>query len=266
MAVIISFKNISDIFSLDKSVKFCLLDTNYIISFIHKDHKFNKISKSTFESLSTLNFRLFITHTSRTEFLDIERKYSLTNPLIELYDEKGRWKGKIKHVSREIMKEPVERIMKSKPFFDFLNDRELKDIKKTFFAYSESGKVGWINFCEEFLNKSLPEAWELSRTELGLNYIDIRAEEKILGSSECLLSKTVNWDEMVSLAAKTGMGTFDAMIGNAFLCSKFTLLVTTDLDLAYGLCADKDDTKYIAIPDAMYDEHRILIKKIHENK
>lgn len=269
MAIVFPFSDLRAKFpaaTAGASDRFCLADTNFVVSCLHEEHKFWSISKKFFNDAAQVGFSFFVTHTSRTEFLDIERKFALTRPIVELYREEGQWKGKIKVTTREAMDKSVARVVNSEEGFEYFSDKELKDMKKAFYAYSESGKVGWINFCQEFLSTRLGGAWDQICAEIGLNYLNIREEESSLGTAECLMNKKVNWEEMVALVGKTAMGTSDAMIANAFLSSKFQLLVTTDLDLAYGLCADLDDSKFVAVPDNMFTDNRVLFQKIGSRK
>ena len=124
-----------------------------------------------------------------------------------------------------------------------------------------SKNLGWVDFCEAFVASNLTASWE-DLLKTGLNYFDIRKEELELGESSCLINKKILWEDMVSLVGKTAMGTADAMIANAFLASKFDVLVTTDFDLAYGLAVNIDDSKIVAIPDAMLAKNKPLLEKI----
>lgn len=266
MAKIISFSKIDNHFSNDGNSKYCLCDTNYLIACIHAEHTFYTPSVDFFKKASGVGFSFFVTHTSRTEFLDIERKFAITRPLISLYREEDKWSGKIKKESKDEMQKAVERVVESKEGFEFFSDAEIKKAKLSFFPFSESGKVGWINFCDMFISKELSAAWDNLIKKIGINYLEIREEEKSLGEKDCLLKTKIDWNNMVAIVGKTAMGTSDAMIANVFINSNIEVLVTTDYDLAYALAVDLDDTKIVAIPDNMFNKHKKDFEKIAKRR
>ena len=265
MSKIIPFSDLSKVAFNSGEEKYCLLDTNFALAVLHYEHSFYTDTQEFFKQASAMDFSFFITHTARTEFLDVERRFLITRPLVDLYEQNGKWKGKVSAAMSEALMNPAMRIKQSKDLFDSLRDHELKTLKEVFFPYNESGKVGWINFCSEFLNTEISASWSKVVGILGLNYLDIRAEENSLGSADCLLSKKIEWDSMIDLMGKTAMGSNDAMIGNVFLSSKMKVFATTDFDMAYGLAAENDN-QCVAIPDAMFKRNDAIIKKIVKRK
>ena len=268
MAQIIPF---SDIVSISKSrissdKYFCLFDTNFIIGAFHKDHKFRQTCKDFFNDTSKLDYRFFVTHTARTEFLDIQRKYCLTLPLWYLNLEIGKWaakhgKSKLTNEMREELKKCFDQYKKNTDVFKFLSDNDFKCLKQVFPPMNESGKVGWSSFCDEFLTADITKAWDDAVSELGINYLELRHIENELGSPSCILNKKLIWEDMVSLMGRTGVGSSDAMICNVFLCSKLPVFATIDFDIAYSLAFEKTD-QFVAIPDSLYNEHKMLFRKI----
>ena len=53
------------------------------------------------------------------------------------------------------------------------------------------------------------------------------------------------------VTGRFGIGSFDAMIINLFLNSKFSMMVTADRDLVYVIEALKPDGKFVCIPDRL---------------
>jgi len=241
-------------------IKGCIVDTNFAVACLHHMHTFYTDANKSFKILSDKSVSLFSTHTIRSEFLDIHRKYVLTRKIVELYDENGRWKGKVKQTLKDFLEPIVEGIRDSKEEFHFLSDNKLKDIKMEFFPKNESGKAGWIDFCNYFLATELEDYWKQVEDSFGLNYIKIREEETKIPESK-LINEEVKWEEMIKVVGATGVGTSDAMIVNVFRCSKLPLLITTDFDVAYAVAGSKI-AKAVAIPDKMYERNKQLIKKL----
>jgi hypothetical protein len=117
-----------------------------------------------------------------------------------------------------------------------------------------------------FISKELSDAWDNLLNKIGINYLEIREEEKSLGEKDCLLKAKIDWNNMVAIVGKTAMGTSDAMIANVFLNSNIGVLVTTDYDLAYALAVDLDDTKIVAIPDNLLNTHKMDFAKIAKHR
>ncbi len=107
-------------------------------------------------------------------------------------------------------------------------------------------KNGWKAFCENFLSGKLVPLWEKAESELGLNFITSRS-----GDGHSFLDRKPEWDRVVSLMGRHGIGSSDAMILNMFFCSKVPAFLTADLELAEVAVEEAQEDRQIFIPDSL---------------
>lgn len=242
----------SDIDSYLKTIdpnKGCLVDTNFLISLTEENHHYYEDSIFIFEKLIEYNISIYYTVTVRSEFLDYQRKVKVTERLMDMLTPNTKWK-----ISNEVQK----MLKKYKGWIDnqpkenelpCLNDSKIKEIKKVFLPKTQSGKIGWIEFCNEFLSDQLVNIWEPLKEQLSLNYIDMQNTD-----SQELFTKKLEWKRMCSLSEKTALGSSNAMILNVLDSSALPFIVSADYDLAYGVM-QLNRNKTILVPDSLYRRH-----------
>ena len=101
-------------------------------------------------------------------------------------------------------------------------------------------------FCRNYLSGKLAPIWSDAEKELGLNFISLRSED-----NSSYLDKIPDWEDVISMMGKYGIGSSDAMILNMFLCSKIPVLLTTDLEMAECAAEESHGTKFIFVPDSL---------------
>jgi predicted nucleic acid-binding protein len=230
----------------------CFLDTNFLICLLHNDHNFNSEAKSLFEVMVTNNIELFITHTIRAEFLDFQRRYLLTRKLEDVANSLGIWKHKTSDKFKELAKSEIKNIKSSD--IRILTDSQIKNLRKRVFPNSNYAFVGWIAFCKYFLNNEVSKAWG-DIEKIGINYLNLREAED--AGDKAFLHKKIEWEDLVAVIGATGIGAHDGMILNAFNCSNFDFIISTDLDIAYSIKHSSLD-KVAVIPDSLYSTYHRL--------
>ena len=112
--------------------------------------------------------------------------------------------------------------------------------------HSRGASDGWQKFCADFLEGKIEKIWDETCDALGINFISLRDED----SSEWLTG-SLTWEGMTLIVGRFGIGSFDAMIINLFLNSKFAALITADREIAYVLNGLKPDGKFVVVPDRL---------------
>jgi len=112
-----------------------------------------------------------------------------------------------------------------------------------------SGNAGWLAICEEFLANTLDEA-ENNLSDMGIEYIS----QHDPGQKD-LFSREIDWLDAKRIAERTCLGLSDAMILNAFQCSHFPFIVSTDFDISYAVLASKE-LKNVVMPDSVAKKYR----------
>lgn len=253
MGKVIRFSEIEGtIDSIGAGLNGSFLDTNFLIGLLHNEHEFNKSCEACFKILAEKKCKLYVTHTIKVEFLDFQRRYLLSKKLEEVSRGAGHWYKRTSPAFKAFALAAIQTI-EEESRIKMLVDKEIKKLRQKIYPSSNGMLVGWVAFCNFFLNSDLNKSWRNVIDTLGVNYLNLRSEELAEGS---YLLKKVDWDDMIKIVGSTGVGTHDAMIVNAFNCSKFEIIISTDLDVAYAIGSDKKNTKVCALPDDLYDRHQ----------
>lgn len=232
----------------------CFVDTNFLIAITQKEHWAYSQSYPVFEKLAQNTISLFITHTIRAEFLDYQRRLLITKKLKELSVGHGKWSTRASPHFKSLALGALSGL-KDTSASGTLSDSQIKDVKKRIQPHSIGQLRGWISFCKFFLGHGMQEAWE--DIETFVNYLDLRAAEE---GGEYIHKKIV-WTDFVNLIGETGLGSHDAMIINAFNCSIFENILTTDIDVAYSV-KQNPLAKTAIIPDSMFWANKTMLQNI----
>jgi hypothetical protein len=231
----------------------CLADTSFLIAVSNEDHHFHEDSRFLFEKLIQYKIPIFATVTTRSEFVDYQRRVIMTETLMDMLAPTSKWK--ISSSVREVLRSQKGWIdnqarVENDPY---LPDNRLKKCKQAFLPKNESGQIGWVELCREYLSGKLQMAWDEIADSLSLNYIDMRSED-----SKSLFEKELKWESMYVLCEATALGSSDAMILNFLDSSIFKLIITADYDLTYGTILNTQN-KIALVPDNIYRNH---VKKL----
>lgn len=229
--------------------KGCVVDTNFVIAITEENHAYHEDSKFLYEKLVQYQIPIYCTVTVRTEFIDYQRRMIITESLMDMLAVSSKWK--ISTAVREALKKQKGWI-DNQPKEDelpCLNDARIKIVKKEFLPKTQSGQIGWVELCKEYLTDKLLNAWNSIEADLSLNYIDMRDLE-----SQSLFEKELEWENMYRLSEKTALGSNDSMILNVLESSAFPFVVSADYDLAYGVM-QSNCAKVILVPDSLYRRH-----------
>jgi hypothetical protein len=252
MGQVVPFSEFRDYFAAirfdDGIAEGTILDTNILISLTY-EVKSNHEEVITFltEHLASKRdggFRLFTTVNTRSEFLDFNRRLLMTENLRDAIDEKAPWKipakakAQIQYQSGQLKRREQQG---GDPVF---NDTQVKAIKSTFSAGRFSGNAGWLALCEDFLADQLDVA-EKNLADLGVEYVSQHEP-----SQKDLFHKKIEWPEAKQISESTCLGLADAMIINAFQCSRFPFIISSDFDIGYAVLASKN-LKDVVMPDSV---------------
>lgn len=249
MGQVIPFSEIDIYLENLKNKNGCLVDTNFLIALSEEHHPFNEDAQFLFEKLAEHEIKLYCTLTNRTEFIDFQRKLIITETLMGMLSPVSKWK--ISAATRKLLntqKGWIDNLAKEDEL-PLLTDKRIKDCKKEFLPKTQSGQIGWIEICKEFLTGQLLEVWNTLSESLQLNYIEMRT-----GESDRYFAKPLEWEKMYSLAEETCLASSDAMILNVLNSSVFPFMISADYDMAYGVLKGSE-SKTILVPDALFRRH-----------
>lgn len=227
----------------------CIADTSFLIAISDKDNHFHEDAQFLFEKIVQDGIPVFATVTTRSEFIDFHRRVIMTETLMDMLVQTSKWK--ISSTVREVLRSQKGWIdnqarTENDPY---LSDYRIKKCKQVFLPKTESGQIGWVELCREYLSGRLRTAWGEIADVLSINYIDMRSDD-----SKLFFEKELRWDSMYKFAEATALGSSDAMILNLFDASVFPFVVTSDYDLAYGTILSTQE-KIALVPDSVYRNH-----------
>ena len=233
--------------------KGAILDTNILISLTY-EVKTNHEEVATFfqECLAPerdQGFRFFTTVNTRSEFLDFNRRLVMTENLRDVIDEKSEWKIPARAKTQIQYQSGQLKRREQQGGDPVLNDTQIKTIKSTFSAEKFSGNAGWLTLCYDFLADRLDE-FEGHLSAYGVEYISQHES-----AQRDLFQKKIDWPEAKRIAETTCLGLSDAMIINAFQCSRFPFIVSSDFDIGYAVLASKE-LKDVVMPDSVAKKYR----------
>lgn len=247
-----------------------VVDSNVIIAYFDETHALYDKVKEFLDDLDNLaNVTLYTTVTTKSEFLEYQRRKLLTESLIPIAEGEGgipireSCRTKINTVkgrrnSRQAAEEKKVGDGSGDDFdvnVSYFYDKEIKEIKKSFRACDVNGETGWLKICEVFLKDKLSEQEKL--LDAFCTYLSPHDK-----SQSALFSKTpVAWGEATALCGTSGTGYSDALILNMLLHTNIEYLVTLDFDLVYASAISAKNKKVI-LPDDRIAEFKPLLKGV----
>jgi hypothetical protein len=257
MGFVISFSEFESYYAAIRDnatfAKGAILDTNILISLTY-EVKSNHEEVTDFFDQHLLaerqnGFRLFTTVNTRSEFLDFNRRLIMTEGLRDITDEHSGVKITASAKAQTQYQSGLLKRREQQGGDPVLNDTQLKSIKSAFSAGRFSGNVGWIALCQEYLEKKLDRAEE-NLVDLGVEYISQHEP-----SQKELFHKKIDWPDAKRFSEATCLGLSDAMIINAFQCSRFPFIVSSDFDIGYAVLASRE-LKDVVMPDSVAKKYR----------
>jgi predicted nucleic acid-binding protein len=265
----VGFKQFLNKINQDEKVDI-IIDSNILIAFFDQVHSSHDQVRYFLEELdSRCNVTFYTTVTTKSEFLDYQRKRYLTSGVVSLVQENKNdinISPKAKATIQNTLTNRNNRLnreeKKQKNVEDFnsdLNyfyDNELKDIKKSFKARDLDNESGWLMICEKFLGK------RLERLEQEIDgfceYLTTRNKEQ---KENVFIVEEVDWKKATSLSSQTGMGYSDSMILNMALSTNIENVATLDFDLVYAGAVSASN-KNILLPDSRIAFFKQILKKL----
>ncbi len=247
-----------------------VVDSNVIIAYFDEAHSLHEKVSDFLNDLDEIaQVTLYTTVTTKSEFLEYQRRRLLTDALISLADRKfaipinEECRAKINTVKgRRNSRESQEnkRVQEAGDLeFDigvsYFSDKEIKEIKKVFRARDVQNETGWLKICETFLKSKLAEQEGL--LDEFCTYLSPHDEKQ----KHLFLKPKVEWSEATRLSGATGTGYSDALILNMLLHTKIRYLVTLDFDLIYASTIEAKDRKVI-LPDNRIGDFKQILRGV----
>ena len=228
-----------------------ILDTNILISANYDVRDSHLQVIEILNILQKMNYRVFATVNTRSEYLEFQRRLVLTENLFDMVDEFSKTKLP-RHAKARIqtLKGSLKTSMAADSDKDeVFNESQLKKIKKEFSAGPHSGQKSWLEICDLSLNGKLALE-DQALLDRGVEYISPHDQSQIE-----LFNTALGWPGAIEICEKTGTAFSDSMILNALTSSKLFFVVTLDFDIGYAAPSDPN-MKDVVVPDRLYKEYK----------
>lgn len=228
-----------------------ILDTNVLISANYDVRDSHVQIIQILDTLQRKNYRVFATVSTRSEYLEFQRRLILTEILMDMVDEFSLVKlPKNARARIQTLKGSLKTSMAAAPDKDeVFNESQLKKIKKEFSAGPHSGLQNWLHICDMALKGKIALE-DQSLLDRGVEYISPNDE-----SQKYLFDASLGWPSAIGICEKTGTAFTDSMILNALKASKLCFIVTLDFDVGYAALSDPN-MKDVVVPDRLFKEYR----------
>ena len=223
-----------------------LVDTNILISATYDLDKFHDESIAFIDELTDRKIPLYCNVNIRSEFLEIHRRILFSEAILDF--EKECTKNLLPPTLASALtsfRAKYERRLKDKPDDEplKLSEREIKEFKIEMVKIQGNHKDLWSELCDNRINNKLNETWTATESALGLNFLSLRKEDQ-----ELFLNEKPEWTGVMNLISKEGISSSDAMIINMFMSSKFSVIASSDVDVALTIHRLQVDNKHCILP------------------
>lgn len=250
-----------------------VVDSNLLIAYFDEVHSNHESAKTFLDGLDNkADVTFYTTVTTKSEFLDYQRRRFLTEGIVSLVQEnKEKFRitpnatAKINSFRgiRDTRLKKEEAKDKDLEDFDsslnYFRDGELKEIKKAFRARDVEPEKGWLTVCKTFLGTKLSEQEKL--LDEFCKYLTTRDKEQ---KEKIFIVPEVDWNKATAISAETGMGYSDSMILNMTLSTNIENIATLDFDVIYAGAVSAFN-KNILLPDNRIGSFKQILKKLPKN-
>lgn len=220
----------------------CILDTNVIFAASFPLDAHNEWAEKVVHELHAAGIPIFSNINVRSEYLDLNRRVLIPEGLMDFFrDYEPNLPGEVA-MSLKALRTRMDRAnLESRTFK--LSDSDIKRYRQLLSKIGGGidGRTSlWDEFCEEYLLPYISSVWTEVVQSLRLEFLGTRAIE----NRENFNHKP-NWERVIEIIGRSGIGSADAMIVNLFLASKLPLIVTADSDVKETLLGMTTGPKYV---------------------
>lgn len=223
----------------------CIVDTSILFAASYTPDKFNAEAEELFDFLAELNIPAFTNVNVRSEFINDHRRVMIPEGLSDLYSTFGKSLDGVLYAKLQSVYSSLSAARTAGKPYKF-DENQIKSWRKILKARRLKDQDGWIQFCADFLQNRIEALWNQTCDELGINFVSLRHEDK-----SDWLAEDLKWEDMASIVGRFGIGSFDAMIINLFLKSRFSALITADSEMAYVIRNMRPEGKFVFVPDKL---------------
>ncbi|MGK5084359.1 hypothetical protein WDW37_13770 [Bdellovibrionota bacterium FG-1] len=223
----------------------CIVDTNAVFAASMPLDRLNTWAEEVFLRFRDYKVPVYSNLNIRSEFIDLHRRVLIPEGLVSLFDATD---GDVSlslelRTQLKLLKSAKKKATEAKKLFKF-NDQQLKKFRRLMSVprLDPSKPIVWESFCKDYFHSYLSRAWDSTLETYGIQFLGTREIE----SGEHF-TKRPSWKDMTDIVGRYGIGSTDAMIVNFFLCSKFSMLVTGDEDVAYVIERLAPDSRYVLV-------------------
>jgi len=226
-------------------LKGCLVDTSILFAASYDADEFNSRAIEVFEFLGELQIPVYTNVNIRAEFIDQHRRVMIPEGLASMFSQYGKTLSSFLYAKLQVINTEMTEARRTGRPYKF-NEEKIKTWRRLLRNYKLNRIDGWDQFCVDYLQGSIEQVWGETCDALKVNFLSLRGSDQ-----SDWISDDVTWEGMSTLVGRYGIGSFDAMIINLFMGSKFTAILTADREFAYVIDKIGKADKFVIVPDRL---------------
>ena len=155
MGICAPFSEIDQLVAKTSGPLSCLADSSFLVTLSDKDHAAHEDAQFLGEKFGEYDAKIFVSVTARSEFIDYHRRVIITEALMGMLAPTSPWR--ISAAIRSELKTQQGWLdnQPRKGNEPYLSDSRIKICKQAFLPHTQSGHIGWIELCKEYLGEKL---------------------------------------------------------------------------------------------------------------
>lgn len=246
MKLLWGYSEFSDLLAAIPTVKNgVVVDTNVLISATYDFDLFYEITNDFFDTLVDHQIPLYCNVNVKSEFLEIHRRIIFTEALLS-FESATKLSTLPVDLAKKLASIRSNQMKREKDDRSplRLSEADIKSFKILMLKEEKPSGNLWSEFCKEYINQKLFDAWTSTVDKFGLNFLSLRQDDQANH-----IVNPPDWEKAIELMSLEGASSSDAMILNMYYSSKFNAILSSDFDVGFSVSNRKDQSKVCILPD-----------------
>jgi predicted nucleic acid-binding protein len=244
------YSNFYNLLKKQESLKTGLIvDTNVLISATYEPDLLHDDTIEFLDLVMEQQIPLYCNVNVKSEFLEIHRRIIFTEALLDLEKIVDKQNDPPQLVKKLISLNTQNEKRKKQTGVPLrLSEADLKTFKLILGSIENNKGNLLTTFCQDRISGKLSAVWQALEEGFGLTFLSLRK-----GDHDKHFSEGPSWKDAVALMELPGLSSSDAMIINIFMKSKFSAIITSDLEVAHAVSrlSAEGGSKIALVPDKL---------------
>lgn len=229
----------------NSDIRGCFADTSILFAASYDFDTHHELTANVFDILSRKALPIYNNVVVKHEFLELHRRVTIPEALSDFYTD---YQSQLSQNLSKALKahQTTHRNKITQGRSAKFNVDQIRDFMNLLKDFQVGDKDGWQILGEDYVKDRLVPIWDHFVSEF--NLIQLQVSE---GDNSPILNTAPSWEKVYEIMGNYLIGSSDAMIVNMFLCSKISILLTADSEMARCCENEAGSEKIIFIPDSL---------------